>query len=162
MWTQQMCIPSTNCAIMGERDAHLQMRSTCSSWVTIILINAHVRTEPKRFRRSWQPDSHTCFWDPPSPPECRERAMTWACNGTDDTPYCAESSLCSVYATTSGLLCSPAAETLPRRDETYSLNKYECRVSLRYSFHSQSARIISSTKKDVRCACRRRTRCLLR
>ena len=46
--------------------------------------------------------------------------MTWACNGTDDTPYCAESSLCSVYAMTSGLPCLPAAETLPRRDETYS------------------------------------------
>ena len=46
--------------------------------------------------------------------------------GTDDTPCCAESSLCSVYAMTSGLPCLPAAETLPRRDETYSFKNYEC------------------------------------
>ena len=44
----------------------------------------------------------------PSPPECREHAMIWACNGRDDTPCCAGSSLRS-------LICGTRAALLSRR-----------------------------------------------
>ena len=64
--------------------------------------------------------------------ERREHAMIWACNGRDDTPCCAESSLRRVQSVASGLPCYPFAETLPRRDETQFLKKYERRVSKLY------------------------------
>ena len=47
----------------------------------------------------------------------------------DETSCCAESSLRRVLSVASGLPCYPDAETLPRRDETHFLNKYERRVS---------------------------------
>ena len=87
-------------------------------------------TQAQPIRRNWQADSRICFWDPPSPPECREHAVIGACNGRDDTPCCAESSLRRVQAVTSGLPCFPVAETLPRREETQFLEKYERRVSI--------------------------------
>ena len=69
-------------------------------------------------RQNWQADTRICFWDPLSPPEWREHAMIWACNGRDDTPCCAESSLRRVQSGAIGLPCFPVAETLPRRDDT--------------------------------------------
>ena len=50
-------------------------------------------TEAESTQRNLQAKYRVCFWDPPSPPERREHAMFWACNGRDDTPCCAESSL---------------------------------------------------------------------
>ena len=82
------CYGRTRCTFTNE--------STCSSWITILLINVHVQTKPKPIRRSWQPDLHTCFWDPPSPPENVLRfghAMGQVTRPTVQSLYCAVSTL---------------------------------------------------------------------
>ena len=109
------------CSFTGEK--HMQLVGYD------FFINARVQTEAEFIRQNGPADSQFCFWDPPSPPECREHAMIWACNGRDDTPCCAESSLRNIHSVAPGLPCYPVAETLPRRDETQFLKRYERRVS---------------------------------
>ena len=55
--------------------------------------------------------------------------MISACNGRDDTPCCAASSLRKVLSVAAGPPCYPDADTLPRRHETQFLKKYDRRVS---------------------------------
>ena len=58
--------------------------------------------------------------------------MIWTCNGRDDTPCCAESSLRSVTSVASGLPYFPVAENLSRRDESQFVEKNtsaECHFS---------------------------------
>ena len=103
-----------------------QRFNVCNSVTMTLLISAHVHTEAESIRWNWQVDSRICFRDPPSPSECRERAMIWTCNGIDDTSCCAVSSFRRVQSATSGLPYYPVAETLPRRDEIWKIIRTEC------------------------------------
>ena len=109
-WTRLACGLSTPCAVADAIDAVLPVTNTRNSWVTTLLINVHVHTEAESTQRNLQAKYRVCFWDPPSPPERREHAMIWACNGRDDTPCCAESSLRRVQSVASGLHCFPVAD----------------------------------------------------
>ena len=65
--------------------------------------------------------------------------MIWECNGRDDTPCCAESSLHRILPLASQLPRYPDAVTLPRRDETHFLKKNERGVSWVYLHKSDTS-----------------------
>ena len=80
-------------AVVDTSDAPLPMSNACNAAGYDPIHQCSRTSRGKSYPTRLASRLASLLLGPPSPPECREHAMIWACEGTDDTPCCAESSL---------------------------------------------------------------------